>query len=156
MTLKIRFAIPDDAETIHRFISELAAYEREPDAVEVTPEILRRQMMSTKPPFECLIAEENRDPLGFALFFHNYSTWKGKPGLYIEDIYVPPVLRGRGVGNALIRELAQIARARDCGRMEWAVLDWNEPAIEFYRDLGAKPLDDWTIFRVSGEALEKL
>ncbi len=156
MTLKIRFGRPDDAETIHRFISELAAYEREPDAVEVTPEILRRQMMSTKPPFECLIAEENRDPLGFALFFHNYSTWKGKPGLYIEDIYVPPVLRGRGVGNALIRELAQIARARDCGRMEWAVLDWNEPAIEFYKDLGAKSLDDWRIFRVSGEALEKL
>jgi len=156
MTLNIRFATPDDAETIHRFISDLATYEREPKAVEVTPEILRRQMSALRPPFECLLAEQKREAVGFALFFHNYSTWKGKPGLFVEDIFVPPPLRGNGIGSELLRELARVARDRDCARMEWVVLDWNEPAINFYKSKGAEPLDDWTVFRLTGEALEKL
>ncbi|MCP4600699.1 MAG: GNAT family N-acetyltransferase [Proteobacteria bacterium] len=156
MTLKIRFASEEDAETVHHFISELAAYERMPDAVEATVETLRRQMASRKPPFECLIAEERGKPVGFALFFHNYSTWRGKPGLYIEDIYVPPEFREHGIGNELIKELGCIARDRDCGRMEWAVLDWNKPAIEFYKNLGAEPLKEWIVFRITGKALEDL
>ncbi|MCP4679134.1 MAG: GNAT family N-acetyltransferase [Deltaproteobacteria bacterium] len=157
MKFELRFATSDDAETIHRFISELAEYERDPKAVEVTPEILRRQMMSKRPPFECLVVEEiGASPIGFALFFHNYSTWKGQSGLYIEDIFVSPEYRGNGIGQALIRELASIARDRNCGRMEWAVLDWNEPAIDFYKRHGAKPLEDWTIYRLTGKALEGL
>ncbi|MFN3201108.1 MAG: GNAT family N-acetyltransferase [Bradymonadia bacterium] len=152
----IRFATPDDAQTIHRFVCELAVYEKEPDAVEVTPEILREQLNSDRPPFECLIAEDGDEPVGMALFFHNYSTWRGKRGLYLEDLYVTPSARGRGFGLALLKALARIARERDCARMEWSVLDWNTPAIEFYEALGAKPMSEWTTFRLTGEALEKL
>jgi GNAT superfamily N-acetyltransferase len=156
MALEIRFATADDSETVHRFISELAAYEREPDAVEATPESLRRQLGSPRPPFECLIAEERGEAVGFALFFHNYSTWRGRPGLFVEDIFVPPPLRGGGVGTALFRELARVARDRGCARMEWMVLDWNDTAVGFYEKIGARPLDEWTVFRLTGAALEKL
>lgn len=155
-SIRIRKALPEDARLIHRFVSELAAYEREPDAVEATPADYRRQLASQRPPFECVIAELAKEPVGFALFFHNYSTWKGRPGLYLEDLYVTPSARGHGVGEALLRHCAQLARKRGCARFEWAVLDWNEPAIGFYRALGATPLDEWTIFRTTGRALERL
>ncbi len=153
MALSIRRAVAGDAALIHRLISELARYEREPDAVEATPESLRAQLESDRPPFECLIAELDGAAAGFALFFHNYSTWRGKRGLYLEDLFVLDTHRRRGVGQALLGELARIAVERDCARMEWAVLDWNRPAIDFYRSIGAVPLDEWTVFRLDGAAL---
>ncbi len=156
MNLSIRSAVPDDAAVIHRFISELAEYEREPDAVEATPASLRAQLESPKPPFECLIAERDGQPVGFALFFQSYSTWRGRPGLYLEDLFVPPSERGKGVGKALLRRLAAIAVQRGYGRMEWAVLDWNQTAIDFYESLGAEPLDEWTVYRLTGGALSAL
>jgi GNAT superfamily N-acetyltransferase len=146
----------DDARVIHRFVCELAAYEREPEAVEATPESLLEQMVGERPPFECLIAWADDDPVGFALFFHNYSTWRGKPGLYVEDIYVPEDMRGRGVGDALLRELGGLALERGCARLELAVLDWNRPSIEFYENRGAVALDEWRLFRIDGRALERL
>lgn len=156
MEPEIRFARPDDVEVIHAFIRGLAEYEREPDAVEVTPEELRIQLAAERPPFECLIAEVDGAPVGFAVFFHNYSTWRGRPGLYLEDLFVPPELRGRGYGKALLLSLARIAVERRCARMEWAVLDWNTPAIRFYERLGAVAMDEWTTFRLTGDALAKL
>lgn len=151
MALAIRFAGPGDAETIHRLIRGLAAYERAPQAVEVTPGTLRRQLAGTPAPFECLLAEEDGVACGFALFFQSYSTWLGRPGLWIEDLFVEEPYRRRGVGRALLAELARIAVARGYGRMEWAVLDWNRPAWAFYRSLGAEPLEEWTTHRL-GEA----
>jgi GNAT superfamily N-acetyltransferase len=146
----------DDARAIHRFVCELAAYEREPDAVQATPESLLEQLRGDRPPFECLLAEEDGAPVGFALYFHNYSTWRGRPGLYVEDVYVPEPLRGRGIGRALFRELGRRALARGCERLELAVLEWNRPSIDFYERLGAAPLDEWRLFRFDGEALERL
>lgn len=156
MSLSIRFAEPADAETIHRFICALAEYEKEPDAVEVDPPTLAAQLAEEPPPFECLIAEAAEGPVGFALFFHNYSTWRGRRGLYLEDLFVPPAHRGRGIGKALLVRLGRIAVERGCGRMEWAVLDWNTPAHGFYRTLGAQPLDEWTTWRLTGPALAAL
>ena len=156
MTVDIRNATPDDAELIHHFICLLAEYEREPDAVEATPASLRRQLQETARSFECVIAEVDSKPAGFALFFHNYSTWRGKPGLFLEDLFVLPDLRQRGVGGALLVHLARTAKERGCARMEWMVLDWNQLAIDFYRRLGAQALDDWTMFRVTGAPLEAL
>ena len=156
MSLSIRFAGPTDAATIHRFIVGLAVYEKEPDAVEVTPRELAEQMDEERPPFECLLAEEDGEAVGFALFFHNYSTWRGRRGIYLEDLFVPPEHRGFGVGKTLLTALAQIAVERDCARMEWAVLDWNEPAIGFYEKLGATGMDEWTTFRLTGDALARL
>ena len=153
MALTTRFATPADAETIHRFIVGLAEYEREPDAVEVTPAILRAQMTSPRPPFECVLAEVDGAAVGFALFFQSYSTWRGRPGLYLEDLFVEPAHRGHGVGVALLRRVAALAVERGCARLEWAVLDWNTPAIGFYRNLGAVPLDEWTVHRLSDAAL---
>jgi GNAT superfamily N-acetyltransferase len=154
--LTIRFAGPDDAATLYDFIHQLAVYEREPDAVEATPESLRFQLSEQQPPFQCLIAEMEGNPVGFALFFHNYSTWRGKRGLYLEDLFVPPEHRRQGVGQALLRELARIARDRDCARMEWAVLNWNQPAIDFYVELDARPLNEWIIFRLTGDDIDAL
>lgn len=154
--LALRFAGPDDAPTLLAFIRELAAYEREPDAVEVTEATLRAQLASSAPPFECLIAELEGEPAGFALFFHTYSTWRGRRGLWLEDLYVRPARRGEGIGRRLLAALARIARDRGCARFEWSVLDWNEPAIRFYRSLGAVPLDEWTRWRLDGDALEAL
>jgi len=156
MSLVIRNATPDDAETIHGLVRDLATYERSPDAVTATPERIREQLAMERPPFECLIAEEKGEPVGFALFFHNYSTWLGKAGIYIEDLFVPPEKRKQGIGLRLFREIVKIAVERGCGRVEWAVLDWNRPAIDFYTKLGATPLDEWTIFRLTGKQIEDL
>ncbi|MEM7160552.1 MAG: GNAT family N-acetyltransferase [Myxococcota bacterium] len=160
MSLLVRLATPDDAETLHRFICDLADYEKKRDAVEVTPPQLREQMSQPHPPFECLIAEDpsasGDAARGFALFFYNYSTWRGRRGLHLEDLYVPPEHRGTGVGKALLATLARVAKERGCARMEWWVLDWNTPAIEFYRGLGATPMGDWTTFRLTRDALDEL
>jgi len=156
MSVAIRFAGPADAATLHRFIVGLAVYEREPDAVQVTPAELAAQLAAPRPPFECLLAERDGTPAGFALFFQSYSTWRGRPGVYLEDLFVDEAHRRRGVGTALLRRLAALAVERGCARLEWAVLDWNEPAMAFYRTLGAEPLDEWTTWRVSGAALARL
>jgi len=138
------------------FICELATYEREPDAVETTSDTLRAQLSAERPPFECVIAELDGAPAGFALFFHNYSTWRGRPGVYLEDLFVRKHLRGKGIGKALLLEVARTAVARDCARLEWAVLDWNQSAIDFYLSLGAVPMSEWTVFRLTGDALARL
>lgn len=155
--MTIRFATPADAPTLLAFIRELAVYEREPDAVEVDAATLAAQMAEPSPPFECLLAEDERGrALGFALFFHTYSTWRGRRGVHLEDLWVTPAARNGGVGRALLVRLAAVARARGCARLEWAVLDWNELAIGFYRGLGARPLDEWTTWRLDGDALAAL
>ena len=146
----IRQASPDDADTIHRFIVELAVYEREPEAVETTPEVLREQLSMDDPPFECLLAfEPSGRPVGCALFFETYSTWKGRPGIHLEDLYVTDRARGQGFGVGLLRAVEAIARDREYPRLEWAVLNWNQPAIDFYERFGAKPLQAWTTWRIS-------
>jgi GNAT superfamily N-acetyltransferase len=155
LTVTIRSATPQDAALILRFIRELAEFEREPDAVKATEESLRHALFGERSA-EAVIAEQDGEPMGFALFFHNFSTWTGRKGLYLEDLYVTPEARGSGVGTALLRHLAGIALDRDCGRFEWAVLDWNTPAIDFYTVMGAESLDEWRIRRVTGEALAKL
>ncbi|MCY1066120.1 GNAT family N-acetyltransferase [Nannocystis sp. RBIL2] len=157
MPARLRAAGPADAADIHRLIVDLATYEREPDAVEVTVDTLRDQLASERPPFECLLAEDGGGAVvGFALYFHNYSTWRGRPGLYLEDLFVDPSARGRGIGKQLLERLAQLAVERGCARMDWAVLDWNAPAIAFYESLGARAVADWTIFRLTGPALLNL
>jgi GNAT superfamily N-acetyltransferase len=156
MSRLLRFAGPADAACIHQFIVDLATYEREADQVEVTPEVLAAQLAETPPPFECVLCVADQQTVGFALFFHNYSTWTGKRGLWLEDLYVEPSRRGEGHGRALLEELARIALERDCARMEWPVLDWNEPAIQFYRGLGTVPMDGWTRWRLTGEPLTAL
>ncbi|HZO83224.1 MAG TPA: GNAT family N-acetyltransferase [Candidatus Binataceae bacterium] len=153
MALTIRFAAPADAELILHFIRGLAEYERQPDAVRASAASLRAQMEAADPPFECLIAERDGEPAGFALFFRNYSTWSGRPGLYLEDLFVSEPHRGHGVGKALLKRLAAIALERGWARMEWAVLDWNTAAQGFYRALGAFPKDEWTVWRLDGAAL---
>jgi GNAT superfamily N-acetyltransferase len=154
--LTIRDATPDDLATIDRMIHGLAEYERLADECYSTEEKLRRTLFGQPRYAECVIARLGNEPVGFALFFHNYSTFEARPGLYLEDLFVLPEHRGHGVGRALLRHLAQIAVARDCARFEWAVLDWNEPAIGFYKSLGARPMSDWTVMRVAGEALAAL
>ena len=156
MSIVLRPATPEDAPEIHRLIVALATYEREPDAVEATPATLAAQLASERPPFECLLALAEGVVVGFALFFHNYSTWRGRPGLYLEDLFVEPRQRGQGIGRELLVELARIAVARGCARMEWMVLGWNEPAMAFYRRLGAAPVDGWHTFRLTGAALVDL
>jgi len=152
-TLSIRAATAADAETIHGFITELAIYEREPDAVEATPESLRVQLEDAHPPFECLIGEVAGEPVGFALYFRNYSTWKGVPGLYLEDLYVKPEQRGAGHGVALLAELAAIAVERGYARVDWQVLDWNTPSIDFYEAIGSRINREWIPCRLTGDAL---
>lgn len=154
--VRIRPATVADVPLILEFIKGLAEYERAPDQVEATEERLRETLFGAHPAAFVLIASVDDAPAGFALYFHNYSTWLARPGLYLEDLFVRPEYRGRGIGAALLAELARIAVERGCGRMEWWVLDWNEPAIGFYRALGAIPMDEWTVFRVTGEALAKL
>ena len=151
----IRPATPADVPTILRFVRELAAFEREPDAVEATQADLEDALFGAHPAAEAVIAEDN-EPLGFALFFHNFSTWTGRRGLYLEDLYVTPAARGRGVGKALLTHLAGVALDRGCARFEWSVLDWNADAIAFYRSVGAIGMDEWTIQRLSGEPLARL
>jgi GNAT superfamily N-acetyltransferase len=149
MTLSLRFATAEDAAAILSLIRGLASYEREPDAVTVTTEDLARQMSAANPPFECILAEYDATAVGFALFFRNYSTWRGQPGLWLEDIFVLDEYRGRGVGGALFRRLREIVQERGWGRIEWAVLNWNTPAQSFYRDQGAHALDQWTVWRLA-------
>ncbi len=156
-TVRIRPAAEADVPLVASLIRELAEYERLKDEVTMTEERLRVALFGERPYAEVAIAEDASGvPLGFALFFHNFSTFLGQPGIYLEDLFVRPSHRGAGVGRALLEHLARLAGERGCGRLEWAVLDWNEPAIGFYRRLGARPQDDWTVFRLSGEALARL
>ena len=149
-------ATADDVGLILALIHELAVYEREPDAVRADEATLARQLFGERPAAEVVIARVDGEPAGFALFFHNFSTWLGQRGLYLEDLFVRPQFRGRGAGLALMAHLAQLAVARDCGRFEWSVLDWNTPAIDFYRQLGATGMDEWTVQRLAGPALQAL
>src|SRR6516164_9440118 len=153
---KIRPARVDDMPIILQLIRDLATYERAPDEVVANEEQLIGVLFGERPVAEVLLAFEEESPVGFAVYFYNFSTWLGRPGLYLEDLFVRPENRGKGYGRALLVELAKIARDRGCGRMEWAVLDWNEPAIKFYRTLGAKPMDEWTVFRLTRDGIEKL
>ena len=155
-TVRIRNATPADVPLILGLIRELAEYEKMLQQVTATEADLRTSLFGAKPAAECVVAEQNGRTAGFALFFHNFSTFLGKPGLYLEDLYVKPELRGRGIGRRLLSHLARLTLERGCGRFEWAVLDWNEPAIRFYKRLGAQMLDDWRINRLTGTALEKL
>ena len=155
-TLRIERATERDVPLILRLIKALAEYERMLDEVVATEETLRRTLFGPRPAAEVVVAYAGDEPAGFALFFHNYSTFLGKPGLYLEDLFVVPAFRGRGYGKALLVHLAKLAVERDCGRFEWSVLDWNEPAIGFYKKLGATPMDAWKIMRVTGDALHKL
>jgi GNAT superfamily N-acetyltransferase len=152
----IRNATIEDVPLILHFIRELAAYERLAHEVVATEELLRETLFGARPSAEVVIAEAGGEPAGFALFFHNFSTFMGRPGLYLEDLFVRPEMRGRGIGKELLAHLAAIAKARNCGRFEWAVLNWNESAIDFYRSLGAQPVADWIIFRMKGDALDAL
>lgn len=154
--LTIRAATAADVSLILAFIRELAEYEREPNAVMATEADLLRDGFGPRPEFRVVIAEWEGRPAGFALFFHVYSTWQGRPGIYLEDLFVRPEFRGKGIGKALLAHLAQLALKENCGRLAWEVLDWNTPAIEFYKSLGAETLDQWRIMRVTGEALQRL
>ena len=154
--IEIRNAKPEDIPVILSFIKELAHYEKLSHAVVATEELLREHLFGKSPKAEVVIAYCDEEAVGFALFFHNFSTFVGRPGLYLEDLFVRESMRGKGIGKSLLIHLAKIAVDRKCGRFEWAVLDWNSPAIEFYKSLGAVPVDDWTIVRVMGEALYKL
>lgn len=155
-SVEIRNATIEDVPLILEFIKGLAEYEKLAHEVTATEEILRKTLFGSRPAAEVVTCHCEGAPAGFALFFHNYSTFLGKPGIYLEDLFVKPEFRGKGLGRALLIYLARLAVERDCGRFEWSVLDWNEPAIGFYKSLGAVPKDDWTIFRVSGDALTQL
>jgi len=152
----IRSALAADVPLILGLIRELAEYERAPNDVVANEEGLRQVLFGDKPSAEVLLAFEDENPVGFAVYFFNFSTWLGRPGLYLEDLFVRPETRGKGFGRALLQRLAQIARERGCGRMEWAVLNWNEPAIGFYKKLGALPQDQWTVFRLTQEGIAEL
>jgi GNAT superfamily N-acetyltransferase len=163
--IHVRAATCSDVPLIHSLIRDLAEYERLSREMCATESQLDEHLFGSSPRAEVLIAElrptdaPQRDepiPVGFALYFHNFSTFLGRPGIYLEDLFVKPEHRGKGIGRALLRELAKTAVARGCGRLEWSVLDWNEPAIEFYKSLHARPMDEWTVFRVAGDALESL
>lgn len=153
---EIRTATKSDVPLILSFIEKLAAYERLSHEAVATEELLRRTLFGTRRTAEVAIGYAGGQAVGFVLFFHNYSTFLGRPGLYIEDLYVDEVYRRRGFGRALFLYVARLAKERQCGRLEWAVLDWNEPAIQFYKKLGAVPMNDWTVFRVTRETLDEL
>jgi GNAT superfamily N-acetyltransferase len=152
----IRPAGPSDVATIVTLIRELAAYEKLEDQVHATAEALERHLFGPRPFAEALIAEVDGEPAGFALFFPTYSTFRAQPSLYLEDLFIRPAHRGFGLGRALLTRLARLAVERGCGRLEWAVLNWNEPAIGFYRSLGARPMDEWTVYRLDDGALRAL
>ncbi|MGO9640626.1 MAG: GNAT family N-acetyltransferase [Candidatus Acidiferrales bacterium] len=155
-TLRIVEAAESDVPVLLSFIRKLADYEKLADQVSATEDGLRAALFGPRRVAEALLAYLGSEPVAFAVFFHNFSTFLGRPGIYLEDLFVDPPHRGKGVGKALLVELARLARARNCGRLEWAVLDWNESAINFYRSLGAVPMEDWTIFRLAGDALARL
>jgi GNAT superfamily N-acetyltransferase len=154
--IRIRFATADDVSLILTLIRGLAEYERLASEAVVTAADVQDSLFGERPAAEVLIAEVEDDAAGFALFFHNYSTFLGRRGLYLEDLFVFPAHRGQGIGRALMARLAQLATERNCGRFEWWVLDWNEPAIRFYESLGARAMDDWTVYRLTGEPLVRL
>ena len=154
--LEIRAATEDDVPLILTFIRELADYERLSHEVVATEEALRDSLFGERPAAEVLLGYRGGTPVAFALFFHTFSTFLGKPGIYLEDLYVRPEFRSSGVGKAMLVYLAKLAKERDCGRLEWSVLDWNEPAIGFYRGISASPVSGWTVYRVTGEPLEEL
>ncbi len=156
MTLRIRPGEATDVGVIAELIRGLAKFEKLEDGVTMTEERLARNLFGARPFAETLIAEENGAPEGFALFFHNFSTFLAQPGIYLEDLFVIPERRGRGIGRALLKELARLAVERGCGRLEWAVLNWNSDAIGFYERLGARPNSEWTVYRLTGEALSSL
>ena len=156
MTLTIRPATLADLPLIAQLIRDLAEYERLAHEVRFDPAVLGEKLFGARPYAEVVIGELNGTAQGFALFFHNFSTFEGRPGIYLEDLFVRPEARGSGLGKALLAHLAALAVARDCARLEWSVLDWNEPAIGFYRKLGAKPMDEWTVMRLDGPALAQL
>jgi len=151
----IRFAEEKDIQLILGFIKELADYEKLLHEVVATEDILFDSLF-VKKAAEVIIGEYEGEPIGFALFFHNFSTFLGRPGIYLEDLYIKPEMRGRGYGKTLLAFLAKLAKERNCGRFEWWCIDWNEPSIEFYKSIGAVPMDEWTVFRVTGEALDDL
>lgn len=156
MALAIRPATPDDLPLIAELIRALADYEKLAHEVRYDEATLGEKLFGPRPYAEVLIGEIDGAPMGFALFFHNFSTFEGRPGIYLEDLFVRPEARGLGLGKALLAELARIAVERGCARLEWWVLDWNAPSIGFYRSLGARPMDEWTVMRVDGAALEAL
>lgn len=156
MTLSIRPSSADDIPIILQFIRELAEYEKLLDEVVATEDVLRASLFGDAPKAFCVIAQWDGVPVGFALYFYNFSTFLGKPGMYVEDLYVQPELRGKGIGKALLAHLAKQALEEGCGRLEWWVLDWNEPSINFYRSLNAEAMDEWTVFRLAGAALHAL
>lgn len=154
--IEIRPATEADVGLVLEFIRGIAEYERLAHEVVATEATLRESLFGARPAAEVVLGYLDGQPAGFAVFFHNFSTFLGRPGMYLEDVFVKPAFRGRGLGEALLRHVAREAVRRHCGRFEWAVLDWNEPAIRFYRKLGAAPKSDWTIFRMTGEALRQL
>lgn len=153
---KIVNATEENVALILSFIRDLAEYERLSEKVSATEDVLREQLFGARPSAEAIIGYDKDEPVSFAVFFHNFSTFVGRRGLYLEDLFVKPESRGKGIGRAMLAYLAKLAQERQCGRLEWAVLNWNEPAIKFYRNLGATPMDDWTTFRLSGDELERL
>lgn len=156
MAANVRLALRQDVPTILEFIRALAEYEHLSDQCIATEEALAASLFGDRPAAEVLLAEWDGEPVGFALFFHNYSTFLARPGLYLEDLFIVPSARGLGLGKLLLQRLASIAEERGCGRMEWWVLDWNEPAIEFYRRLGAEPMSDWTVYRLDRPQIARL
>jgi GNAT superfamily N-acetyltransferase len=154
--LRIRTATPGDVPVILRLVRDLAEYERAPDAVVAKEEDFLRHGFGPAPRFSVLLAEQDGKVAGFALWFFTFSTWRGKPGLYLEDLFVRPELRGRGIGKALMVELARSAVREGCGRFEWSVLDWNRSSIDFYRSLGARLMEEWVVCRLEGDALQSL
>lgn len=153
---KIRFAAKDDTALILSFIKQLAEYEKLAHEVVATEHILEQTLFAERQVAEVIFGEYRNEPVGFALFFHNFSTFLGKPGLYLEDLYIKPEMRGKGLGKIMLQYLAYLAKERNCGRLEWWVLDWNEPSINFYKSLGAKPMDEWTVYRITGQTLNDL
>lgn len=156
MSFSIRSAESRDAEALFSMIVELASYEEEAHSVKVTANDLLQQLNCSNPPFACIIAENDGQPCGFALYFYAYSTWEGTRTLYLEDLYVRPQFRGAKAGIALMAHLAQIAREQNCQRFEWSVLNWNQPAINFYESLGARPLTEWTRYRMDADAIQSM
>ena len=156
MSITLRAASPSDVPVILRFIQALAEYEKLTHLCVATEAELIETLFGARPYAEVILASWNGTPAGFALFFHSYSTFLAKPGIYLEDLFVDPEFRGKGLGKALLKELARIALERNCGRVEWSVLDWNEPSINFYKNLGAVSMDEWTSYRLTGDALHRL
>jgi GNAT superfamily N-acetyltransferase len=152
----IRFATKDDVPRIHQLIKDLAEYEKAPLEAKATIQQIEETIFGENPVAYCHVAEENGQVVGISIWFLNYSTWVGKPGIYLEDLYIDPAYRGKGYGFAFLKELGKICVERDYERLQWWVLDWNQPSIDFYKSLGAVPMDEWTVYRVSGDALKKL